>query len=191
MDQSVKRYSKRRDAKTRRRRKQPKDSVTIECILLLSILLISSLIATTVYASSSSYVPIELEQEETVEPLMPEVIEAQGPIMPEDDAKVEETIHKAHYLSCKVTAYCPCETCCDEYADGITKIGTIATSGRTIAVDPDEIPLGSTVYIDGHQYIAEDIGGQIQGKRIDLYFDSHDEALEWGVRYKIVKVQTA
>lgn len=49
------------------------------------------------------------------------------------------------------------------------------------------IPLGTEVEIDGHIYIAQDVGGAISGDRIDLYFDSHEDALRWGVREKIVR----
>ena len=83
----------------------------------------------------------------------------------------------------KVTAYCSCEKCCNEWSDGYTYTGTIATEGRTIAVDPSVIPLGSIVEINGINYQAEDIGGAIKGNRVDIYFDSHKEALEWGVQY--------
>lgn len=81
------------------------------------------------------------------------------------------------------TAYCSCETCCGEWADGVTFTGGLATEGRTIAVDPNVIPLGSVVEIAGQQYVAEDIGGAIKGNRIDIYMDSHAEALQWGVQH--------
>lgn len=92
--------------------------------------------------------------------------------------------------SFKVTAYCSCEKCCGKTPDdpwyGITATGTKATEGRTIAVDPKVIPYGTVVYFDGIDgfggYVAEDCGGAIKGKDIDLYFDSHAEALNWGVR---------
>ena len=93
----------------------------------------------------------------------------------------------------KLTAYCSCAKCCgkwaerrpiDEQGDAIvyTASGTIAEAGRTIAVDPSVIPYGTAVVIDGHTYIAEDCGGAIKGNRIDVYFDSHADALEWGVQ---------
>lgn len=88
----------------------------------------------------------------------------------------------------KLTAYCACPKCCGEWADGITYTGTKATEGRTVAVDPDVIPLGSSVYINGHEYVAEDIGGAIQGGRVDIFFDSHADALDFGVQYAEVKV---
>lgn len=83
----------------------------------------------------------------------------------------------------KLTAYCDCEICCDQWADGVTYTGTEATPERTIAVDPSVIPLGSTIYINGQPYIAEDIGGAIKGNRIDIFFPSHNEALQFGVQY--------
>ena len=79
-----------------------------------------------------------------------------------------------------VTAYCPCEECCPGTSDGITYTETIATEGRTIAVDPGVIPLGSIVEVNGTNYVAEDTGGAIKGKHIELYFDNHDDALAWG-----------
>lgn len=83
----------------------------------------------------------------------------------------------------KLTAYCPCPKCCGEWADGLTYTETVATEGRTIAVDPDVIELGSIVTINGQEYVAEDIGGAIQGNRIDVYFSSHAEAIRFGVQY--------
>lgn len=92
--------------------------------------------------------------------------------------------------SFKVTAYCACQKCCGKDPSdpwyGITATGTKATEGRTIAVDPKVISYGSVVYFEGpdgfHEYRAEDCGGAIKGNDIDLYFDSHEEALQWGVR---------
>lgn len=89
-----------------------------------------------------------------------------------------------------LTAYCACEFCRGK-SDGVTATGTQATQGRTIAVDPRDIPYGTSVVIilpDGtqHSYVAEDCGGAIKGKRIDIYFDSHADALEFGVRSGMV-----
>ena len=76
-------------------------------------------------------------------------------------------------------AYDACTDCCGK-TDGITKTGTKATKGRTVAVDPKVIPLGSTILIDGQEYIAEDIGGAIKGKKIDIFHNNHAEATEYG-----------
>ena len=111
------------------------------------------------------------------EPLVLEVEEVVKETTPEPEI---ERVPLGEY---RITAYCPCEKCCGAWADGITYTGTEATEGRTIAVDPDVIPLGSIVEINGVEYVAEDVGGAIKGDRIDLYFNSHEDALEWGVQY--------
>lgn len=50
-----------------------------------------------------------------------------------------------------------------------------------IAVDPKVIPLGTEVFIDGYGFaIADDIGGSIKGKTIDVAFNSHEEAIKYG-----------
>ena len=89
-----------------------------------------------------------------------------------------------------VTAYCACERCCGKSPSdplyGITATGTTATEGRTIAVDPDVIAYGTVIYIDEQAYVAEDCGGGIRGNQIDLFFDSHEAAREWGVQEREV-----
>ena len=82
----------------------------------------------------------------------------------------------------KLTAYCACEKCCGK-SDGITATGTKATANRTIAVDKTVIPYGTTVVINGNEYVAEDTGGAIKGNIIDIFFDDHEEALNFGVQY--------
>ena len=78
------------------------------------------------------------------------------------------------------TAYCKCEKCCGVWTDSPTKSGTIPQEGRTIAVDPDVIPLGTQVIIDGQIYTAEDTGSAVKGNVIDIYFDNHEETEEYG-----------
>lgn len=91
-----------------------------------------------------------------------------------------------------LTHYCICERCCgktpDHPAYGITYSGRTAEPYISIAVDPDVIPIGSTVwlaYSDGRvvECRADDTGGAIDGSRIDLCVSSHNEALELGIDY--------
>lgn len=64
---------------------------------------------------------------------------------------------------------------------GITASGTRVTEGRTIAVDPKVIPMGWWVYIEGIGFRrAEDTGGAVKGKKIDVYFDSEDYVDRFG-----------
>ena len=88
----------------------------------------------------------------------------------------------------KISHYCPCVICCGK-TDGITSSGTDATANRTIAVDTDIIALGSTIVIQGKPYIAEDVGGGINVKEIDIFVDSHEHAKELGVIYKEVFIK--
>lgn len=89
----------------------------------------------------------------------------------------------------KLTAYCPCKKCTSD-GDGITASGTVATQGRTVAVDPRIIPYGTVLIINGHEYIAEDCSvNYIHGKEIDIFMDSHSDALAWGIQYAEVYVK--
>lgn len=78
-----------------------------------------------------------------------------------------------------VTAYCPCNKCCGK-TDGITASGTKAMAGRTIAADTSILPFGTEIYISGDRYIVEDTGGAVKGNKIDIFFDNHEEALQFG-----------
>lgn len=102
-----------------------------------------------------------------------------------DVKKLEEFKNLGEF---KLTGYCPCEYCCGK-TDGITSTGTKAKGGRTIAVDPDIIPYGSVIKINDNEYVAEDCGGAIKNNKIDIFFNTHQEALEWGVKYAEVYIK--
>lgn len=86
----------------------------------------------------------------------------------------------------KVTAYCSCAKCCGK-TNGVTASGRMATANHTVAA-PSSFAFGTNVVINGQTYVVEDRGGAIQGNRIDVYMNSHAEALAWGVRYLDVEV---
>ena len=83
----------------------------------------------------------------------------------------------------RISHYCSCFYCCGAWGGTSTSTGTTPTAGRTIAVDPNVIPYGSRVIINGHTYVAEDSGGAIKGNKIDIFKSSHSEALSGGVYY--------
>lgn len=100
----------------------------------------------------------------------------------------------------KTTAYCTCVKCCgiwsQEHPSRVgtdyvqkTASGTIPTAGRTVAVDTNLISYGTVLIIDGREYIAEDTGSAVKGNVIDIYFDSHEDALEYGVQYKTIYIK--
>ncbi len=72
---------------------------------------------------------------------------------------------------------------------GITASGTKAKKG-TIAADTSHYPFGTVMYVPGYGYgRVEDRGSAVKGSsKIDIYCDSHKEALRWGRRNIPVKV---
>ena len=86
----------------------------------------------------------------------------------------------------KITAYCSCSKCCGK-TTGRTASGTKATAGRTVAAS-SKFAFGTKLNIGGHIYTVEDRGGAINGNRIDIYVNSHAQALQWGVKYLPVSV---
>ena len=104
-------------------------------------------------------------------------------IYPEEAEEVEEIIENKLQISLgeyNVSAYCSCSQCCGK-SDGITFSGEKAVEGITIAADTRVHPIGTVLYIEGiGERVVQDIGGSIYGNRIDVYFDSHSQALEFG-----------
>ena len=89
----------------------------------------------------------------------------------------------------KLTYYCPCRKCNGKWAGKATASGEPLKPGTTIAVDPRVIPLGTVVRIGDHEFIAQDTGSGIKGKRIDICLEDHGECLEAGVQYSEVLVR--
>ena len=89
------------------------------------------------------------------------------------------------------TAYEPSELSCGRWAKyGLTRTGTRPGYLRTAAVDPEVIPLGSLFFVSGlGWFLAEDTGGAIRGKRIDIFFNSIKEAKAFGVKRVTVYYQ--
>jgi 3D (Asp-Asp-Asp) domain-containing protein len=82
----------------------------------------------------------------------------------------------------RVTAYCPCSKCCGKWSDGMTASGAPA-KGKLIAA-PKDIPFGTWLNVPGYGWAeVKDRGGSIKGKRLDVFFESHQEAMNWGVQY--------
>ncbi len=90
-------------------------------------------------------------------------------------------------LTMEATAYYPGAEDTWPYASGISASGLKAGYG-IVAVDPRVIKLKTPVYVEGYGYaIAGDVGGAIKGHKIDLCFDTYEEAVRFG--RKKVKVQ--
>ncbi|MEM9017350.1 MAG: 3D domain-containing protein, partial [Verrucomicrobiota bacterium] len=114
-------------------------------------------------------------------------------------ACASKPFQRTQYITLEATGYCKCGDCCGWHRNllmqpvysygpqkgqrkkvGVTASGTKAQPG-TIAADTDVFPFGTMMKIPGYGWgTVEDRGGAIKGERIDLFFKSHKEALEWG-----------
>ena len=104
--------------------------------------------------------------------------------------KVKVKVKEKKYLGeFMITHYCPCEQCCGVGGGKVTASGTTSKAGRTVGVNPSIIPYGTKLRIGGKDgYVAEDTGGGIGTYHIDIFCNSHQEALNKGVLYKKVYV---
>ena len=98
----------------------------------------------------------------------------------------------------KITAYCSCFKCCGK-SDGITASNKPAKAGRTVALN--WLPFGTKLNIAGKLYVVEDRGAESQFgtyyhrkgpknkiKHVDIYFDSHSTARQFGVKWLPVEI---
>ena len=91
----------------------------------------------------------------------------------------------------KITYYCPCSRCCGVGGGKVTASGTKPTAGRTVGVNPRLIKYGTHLQVGKYKgYVAEDTGGGIGWKHLDIFCNSHQEALNAGVQYKNVWMLT-
>lgn len=100
----------------------------------------------------------------------------------------------------KLTSYCACEKCCgywatirpkDENGKPIiyTASGAVARQGVTVAADTSILPYGTVLLIGGEEFTVQDCGGGVDGKHIDIYFESHEAAIQFGVQYKEIFIK--
>ena len=117
-------------------------------------------------------------------------------------------LHRTETISLETTGYCKCQKCCgwernwlgqpvyaygpqkgERKKVGVTASGTKAKPGKTIAADVAVFPFGTRLKVPGYGTgVVEDRGGAIQGNRIDLFFRTHQQALDWGRRRVQVEV---
>lgn len=89
----------------------------------------------------------------------------------------KEKYSKTYLGQFTITHYCSCSKCCGKWAGGNTASGTKPVAGKTVACG--SLPFGTKVEVNGHVYTVEDRG--VNGNWIDIYCDSHSEALNRGM----------
>lgn len=113
------------------------------------------------------------------------------------ETKSADTFPRYRVMMMEVTAYCPCTKCCGENAQGITASGKPVThnEGRFVAADTRVLPFNTQLSIPGYYNASPvpviDRGGAIKGNKLDVYFDSHEDAKQWGRRIIPVRVLAA
>lgn len=155
--------------------------------IFLAIIVILFIIFGNAYSLCSESCVNDVVTQE-IEPQLKEEVQARETVVEEP-----KVVYMGNFVA---TAYCICYDCCgktpEHPAYGITASGKRATPGRTVAVDPYIVPLGSTVIVkvDGkeYEYIAEDTGSAIKGNKVDICYESHEQAKQFGRRIVEVKV---
>ncbi len=97
--------------------------------------------------------------------------------------------NNARTVTFEATAYCACTICCGPNAIGRTANGSVPQAYYTVAADNNLYRFGTVFYLDHFKnspnngwFEMQDTGGAIKGNRLDIYFDSHYEALQFGRR---------
>lgn len=102
-----------------------------------------------------------------------------------ENAQASNTNKEMTVIATAYTAYC--NGCSGTTAYGIDLRAN--PNQKVIAVDPNVIPLGTKVWVEGYGVaIAGDTGGAIKGNKIDVFIPSHEDALDWGVKKVKVKI---
>ncbi len=101
----------------------------------------------------------------------------------------------AKTIRMKVTAYCPCKKCCGAGAIGKTSTGKDAYKTRGVAAAPKLLPYKTRLNIPGVGILpVDDTGGAMRQDakkgiyHIDVRFFSHQEALNFGVKWLNVEI---
>ncbi len=136
----------------------------------------------------------------TVDTILPQLASFKTGEMLEDVTPVVAPVAAApaaprtRVIRMEVTAYCPCVKCCGPNAHGVTASGKPVSynEGKFVAADTSVLPFGKQLvipgYADGQAVEVIDRGGAINGNKLDLYFDSHADALVWGRQHLDVTV---
>ncbi|MBF0458543.1 MAG: 3D domain-containing protein [Nitrospirae bacterium] len=150
----------------------------IKCYVMPLIVAVFAFSVGTYYVGLAGNLKVQNDQ------LVEQIARLEAKFISEKEKFMSE-LHKDEF---EITAYEPSDKSCGKWAKfGITKSGTSPNRLRTVAVDPDVIPIGSLVYIDGIGWrVAEDTGSRIKGKIIDVFVESVKEARAFGRQKKTV-----
>ena len=140
------------------------------------------LLSTSAFASEEVPGPGKTPSHETEETqigpgIQPEDQALNGEISQETDADALETESLGVFTT---SGYCNCDKCSG--GNNLTFAGTVPQADHTVSVDPDVLPIGTKIFIDGVVYTVEDIGSSVDGNKVDIYYGSHSDALDHGIQ---------
>jgi 3D (Asp-Asp-Asp) domain-containing protein len=120
-------------------------------------------------------------------------VELASPVSVEVSEPSREQAAQWQTVRMRVTGYCPCPKCCGEYSDGVTANGHKVQPGDTFVAADKRFAFGTEMVIPGYNngrpVKVLDRGGAIRGNKLDAFFYTHQQALEWGVHYLDVQVR--
>lgn len=135
----------------------------------------------------------ELLRSTTVQPKA-EPVPAAAIALPRATPTLVTPAPRVRKMLMEVTAYCACTKCCGPRARGITASGKRVSynGGRFVAADTRLLKFNTKLlvpgYANGRPVEVIDRGGAIKGNKLDVYFDSHQEARRWGRQWLVVTV---
>ena len=123
----------------------------------------------------------ETEQDEPLDEAVEEeteeaVLHDDAPVSGDDGAGGDPEDSTTLWGVCTISFYCPCGSCCGEWAGGATASGVMPTPNHTVAC---ELPFGTRLLIGGQEYVVEDRG--VSGMWVDVFVTDHQEALNRGL----------
>jgi len=148
------------------------------------------MIGSTLSVAGQSSAPVSSEPVQKQEPVQKEQTTQKA--APKQETAKAESSSVSQSVQKEMTVTATAYTANDGGISGITATGVNLNknpNAKVIAVDPNVIPLGSKVYVEGYgEAIAADTGGAIKGNKIDVHVPSKSQAKNWGVKSVKVKV---
>jgi len=148
------------------------------------------MIGSTLSVAGQSSAPVSSEPVQKQAPVQKEQTTKKA--APKKETAKAESSSASQSVQKELTVTATAYTANDGGISGITATGVNLNknpNAKVIAVDPNVIPLGSKVYVEGYgEAIAADTGGAIKGNKIDVHVPSKSQAKNWGVKSVKVKV---
>ena len=142
---------------------------------------------------------VQPQQQEEIENIVDEIdpdLELVEMLLKDDSEVIYETMEDKeswHVVHMRVTGYCACPKCCGKFSDGRTASNHRIKRGDVFVAADKRYRFGTEMIIPGYNATqtvsVQDRGRVIKGNRLDLYFDSHQQAKKWGVKYLNVMVR--